>query len=63
VVGKRIRAFMTRPIPIDMDDLLYFGGLGLVSYGAWTIYDPAGFIVAGVGLLFLGTAGAARPRG
>ena len=23
-------------------------GLGLVSYGAWLIYPPAGFITAGV---------------
>lgn len=27
------------------------GGLALISYGAWLAYHPAGFIVAGVGLL------------
>ena len=27
------------------------GGLALISYGAWLAYHPAGFIVAGFGLL------------
>ena len=29
-------------------------GVGLVSYGAWMIYPPAGFITAGL-LLIVGT--------
>jgi len=35
-------------------DLAGLCGVGLVSYGAWMIYPPAGFIVAGI-LLIVGT--------
>jgi hypothetical protein len=31
-------------------DVLGFSGVGLVSYGAWLVYRPAGFIICG-GLL------------
>jgi len=34
-------------------DLAGLCGVGLVSYGAWMIYPPAGFIVAGI-LLIVG---------
>lgn len=38
------------------------GALGLVAYGAWQIYRPAGYIVAG-GLVWLELARAGRrPR-
>ena len=30
-----------------MDDGLMLAGAGLVSYGVWQIYDPAGWITAG----------------
>lgn len=33
-------------------------GSALVSYGAWCIYEPAGFIVGGLLLLALAVAGA-----
>lgn len=33
-------------------------GASLVSYGAWAIYTPAGFIVAGMLLLAFGVTGA-----
>jgi hypothetical protein len=32
-------------------DALLIAGVGLVSYGAWLVYEPAGFIVGGVILL------------
>jgi len=35
-------------------DLAGLCGVGLVSYGAWMIYPPTGFIVAGI-LLIVGT--------
>ncbi len=35
-------------------DVAGLGGVGLVSYGAWIIYPPAGFITAGI-LLIVGT--------
>ena len=34
-------------------DLAGLCGVGLVSYGAWLIYTPAGFITAGI-LLIVG---------
>lgn len=35
-------------------DLLLAIGAGLVSYGAWTIYPPAGYIVAGAFAFIVG---------
>ncbi|HMO74563.1 MAG TPA: hypothetical protein PKD99_02325 [Sphingopyxis sp.] len=35
-----------------------FTGCALVSYGAWAIYPPAGFIVAGLILAALSVFGA-----
>lgn len=32
---------------IDRTDVLAALGLGLVSYGAWLVYQPAAFLVAG----------------
>lgn len=37
----------------DMLDVTAFGGVGLMSYGAWRIYEPAGFLTAGALLLVL----------
>lgn len=34
-------------------DLAGLSGVGLVSYGAWLVYPPAGFIVGG-SLMFVG---------
>lgn len=42
-----------------LDDVLGVGGAGLVSYGCWEIYRPAGLIVLGAMLL---TAGMLRAR-
>ncbi len=36
-------------------------GLAVFSYGAWLIYRPAGFLVAGLSLLLLGYL--TRPAG
>jgi hypothetical protein len=41
-------------MPGLMRDVAGLGGVGLVSYGAWMIYPPAGFITAGL-LLIVGT--------
>ena len=40
-------------MPGLMRDVVGLGGVGLVSYGAWMIYPPAGFITAGL-LLIVG---------
>ena len=34
-----------------IQDVLVLGGLSAISYGAWMAYHPAGFMVAGAGLL------------
>ena len=34
-----------------MIDVAGLGAIGLVSYGAWLIYEPAGFIAGGALLL------------
>ena len=41
-------------VPGLVRDLAGLCGVGLVSYGAWMIYPPAGFITAGL-LLIVGT--------
>ena len=53
----RVRAAIASAV--DADDAFYFAGLALVSIGAWKAYAPAGWIVAGLGLLYLGTRGPA----
>ena len=35
-------------VPGLVRDLAGLCGVGLVSYGAWLIYPPAGFITAGI---------------
>ena len=45
-------------VPGVIRDLAGLSGVGLVSYGAWMIYPPAGFITAGV-LLIVGALMAA----
>jgi len=44
-----------------MVDMAILAGVGLTSYGAWVIYQPAGFITLGVILLTFGV-GAAMVR-
>jgi len=41
-------------------DTLLMAGAGCVSYGAWLIYPPAGFIVGGLLLLVGGYLGASK---
>lgn len=40
-------------LPVLVRDAVGLGGAGLVAYGTWLVYQPAGFIVAGI-LLLLG---------
>ena len=35
-------------------DLMCFGGIALLSYGAWLTYRPLGYMVLGAGLLAFG---------
>lgn len=44
-------------------DIAAFAGVGLVSYGAWLVYPPAGFIACGVLLLIISAVGVFRGQG
>jgi hypothetical protein len=35
-------------------DLLLISGAGLLSYGAWLVYQPSGFVVAGILVIYAG---------
>lgn len=48
-------------VPVITRDLVGLAGAGLVAYGAWLIYVPAGFIIGGV-LLILAAVLAARAQ-
>lgn len=43
----------------DLRDAAALVGIGLVAYGAWLVYQPAAFIVAGA-LLIAGALASAR---
>ncbi len=43
-----------------LSDLCGLTGAGLVSYGAWLVYEPAGYIVGGILLLVAGVVSALR---
>jgi hypothetical protein len=45
---------------VDARDVAFLGGLGLLSFGAWLAYEPAGFIVPGVVFFALSLLGARR---
>ena len=40
-------------LPSLMRDAAGLAGIGLIAYGAWLVYPPAGFIAAGALLLAL----------
>ncbi len=42
-------------------DLLGLLGVGAMSYGAWLIYEPAGYLVGGLILAGVAAIGAFRP--
>jgi len=46
--------------PSVIRDAIGLGGTGLIVYGAWLIYPPVGFIVAGAFCLAIAWVSAAR---
>ncbi len=56
---------IVRAVPGTIIDIMGLAGVGLISYGAWLIYAPAGFIVGGSLLLaaaiVLGAKSSRRP--
>jgi len=37
-----------------ISDVLILGGLGLVAYGLWLVYQPAMFVFVGLAVLVIG---------
>ncbi len=46
-ISRGLRA-IARATPGTIVDLAGIAGAGLIAYGAWLIYVPAGFIVGGL---------------
>lgn len=46
-MGKKIAQVLARYLPSTLRDAAGISGVGLISYGSWLIYAPAGYIVAG----------------
>lgn len=44
----RVVAFCLRMLPDLIRDAAGLAAVGSISYGAWLIYEPAGFIVGGI---------------
>jgi len=45
-----------------IEDVLCLSGTGLISYGAWLVYQPAGYIVGGALILVAGVFIARAPK-
>ncbi len=56
--GRCVRALAA---PIGADDVLIAAGAGLLSYGGWLWWQPAGFLVGGSVLFGLGVLKAIAP--
>lgn len=50
-VAARMRQVLRPPAADQLFDAGGLAGVGLISFGAWQIYDPAGAIVLGTFLL------------
>lgn len=50
IVGQAAGA-VARALPGLTRDIAGLGGAGLVAYGAWLVYAPAGYIAGGIILL------------
>jgi hypothetical protein len=49
-----------RVLPALIRELAGLAGAGLIAYGAWLVYAPAGFVTGGILLLAGSLAAAAR---
>lgn len=58
---KRIWNALVSIAPTLLLDLVGLVAVGLISYGAWLIYPPAGYIVCGL-LLLIGVILIAKPK-
>jgi hypothetical protein len=54
-VGIRSKLIaVLKHFPVDLTDVFVFGGLAMVFYGLWYVYQPAAWIVAGAFLVVVG---------
>jgi hypothetical protein len=60
LLGALARAVATLPAAIP--DALIVAGAGVLSYGAWLVYPPAGYLVAGGLMLVFGVLSALKAR-
>ncbi len=49
---------MKKLIKSLVPDVLMTVGAGAIAYGAWMIYQPAGFVIGGLFVLVIGVLGA-----
>lgn len=49
-MGKRLSKVLS-VLPGTLCDAAGFAGAGLIAYGAWLFWEPAGFIVGGILLI------------
>lgn len=61
VLARGVRS-MAATLPDLLRDLAGIGAVVLIAYGCWLIYQPAGFIAAGILILAGVLASASRSR-
>jgi hypothetical protein len=49
---KSIAIGAARAVPELIRDVIALGAAGAIAYGVWLIYQPAGFVVGGILVLF-----------
>lgn len=56
-----LRAVPWGALRVALEDAVALAGVGLCGFGAWQVYQPAGYVVAGGLLLWLVVAPRTRP--
>lgn len=59
---NRIGTVLVSIAPTLFLDLVGLIGVGLIAYGSWLVYEPAGFIVAGVLLVIAVILVSVKPK-
>jgi hypothetical protein len=59
-ISTKTAAHLRSIVPRALSGIEGLAGAGLIVYGAWLIYPPAGYFAAGVLLLVSGWLGARR---
>lgn len=59
-IAATVFSGVVNTVPIVVRDVSAIGGAGLIAYGAWLAYPPAGYVVVGLVLLAASILGARR---